>query len=102
MIEGKIFRERLRCHAGEEELFASLLYVNGFGPNCSHMTGAAGFPMKDLAGIERAREVELVHGCWCQPHEDLSHRLTRINTDWARTRIRPSLKICVSSVFIRG
>jgi hypothetical protein len=82
MIEREISGERLRGHTGEEEAFATLLHEHRPGANRSHVPRAEIFPMEHLAGIERAREVEVVHRCLCQPHEDLSHRLTRINTDW--------------------
>ena len=59
MIEREIVPDHFRGRAGEEETISPLLDVNAVRADRSHITVAALFPMEDLAGIERAREIEI-------------------------------------------
>lgn len=59
MIEREIIPEHFRGRAGEEEPISPLLHVNAVRANRSRIAVPAFFPMKDLSGIERAREIEI-------------------------------------------
>jgi hypothetical protein len=59
MIERKIVRYHLGRHAAKPKPLSSLLSVNAVRANRSRITVSAFFPMEDLSGIERARQIEI-------------------------------------------
>ena len=59
VIEREIVSDNLRGRAGKEKPASTLLHVNAGRADRPRIAVAAFFPMKDLAGIERAREIEI-------------------------------------------
>ena len=61
MIEREIIRYGFRRHAGEVQHVAILLDVNRCPTNGSDKSAALSLPVKNLAGIQRHREIKI----WC-------------------------------------
>jgi hypothetical protein len=51
--------DNLRSRAGEDEPISPLLHVNAVRTDRARITVAASFPMEDLAGVQRARKIEV-------------------------------------------
>ena len=58
MIESKIATHLLHARADNEQLIAALLHAGRFIANRPRESGIAFFPVKDLSGIERFREID--------------------------------------------
>ncbi len=59
MIEREVVADQCRRSARDEKLIVSLLHIHRPLVDHSHETRTERFPMKNLAGIERLREIEI-------------------------------------------
>lgn len=59
MIQRKIVRYHLGRRAAKPEPFLPLLHVHAVRADRSRIAVSAFFPMEDLSGIERARQIEI-------------------------------------------
>src|ERR1700686_2195291 len=83
MIEREIVCDHFCRRAVEKNPALPLLHIHALWADRPDETLAAFLPMKHLTGVEGARQIKIIRDNVRQPHEILSPRLTRIDTDWA-------------------
>src|SRR5438046_5048010 len=90
MVKREIITDQFLWAATSTQDFAGLFYIDSALANCSDKSTIDLFPVKDLAGVEGHREIEIRGGDLSQFHQRFySHKLPREN-DEKRSSARTS------------
>src|SRR3989442_1391444 len=82
MVKREIITDQFLSAATYTQDFAGLFYIDSALANCSDKSTIDPFPVKDLAGVEGHREIEIRGGDLPQFHQRFySHKLPRENDE---------------------
>src|SRR5947199_4487599 len=87
MVKREIITDQFLWAATYTQDFAGLFYIDSALANCSDKSTIDPFPVKDLAGVEGHREIEIRGGDLAQFHQRFySHKLPRENDEIRMTK----------------